>query len=538
MSEGNAAAGEALPLLEQLIGGSADRACIDAAVQLGLKCHARMLEEVRADQHSAILDALTGARLLAAVQQVDSTQPAWVKVHEEQCCSCAGRWIHELALADAEFPNEWFSAAAIMLDRLESINPVAASWVPTLLADLRQAQERRDQPSTAALINYFNDEDMLRWQLEGGFLSHYSRIYIWDGPYRYLENLPLFRDSKQRLDERPLGKLLLADPRVVYHYAVWNDEYEKRVHAYDAIEEDVIFLHDTDEFPLLDRERLTSFWYGSKSIGCLQLENLYSGGLSGASTHYKGMAPDQLPRKWVVFKRREVSATEHINYLWLVGVDQHPMNQALLDHQPFCHAYHFTGCRNQPGQANKIAFYIALALRRGKSDPALERLRALVEERALSLDQARQIFLGGNVGFVGIPHPDTGLWLKRRLPNPSFSDVLMQRILAEQSVHSDGSYLLLDRYPLCLWFPHCGARQSLDLELQYPSRIEVQCWRWINCEKPDLIDTFRATGVLFKLDHLFGPESGPGDVDIIGHLLILQAVADDSAHLWQQLTVR
>ena len=60
---------------------------------------------------------------------------------------------------------------------------------------------------------------MLRWQWEEGFLDGYDRIYIWDGSYSYVKDLPLFPNSEQKLKHTPLGASILSDSRVVYHYA-------------------------------------------------------------------------------------------------------------------------------------------------------------------------------------------------------------------------------------------------------------------------------------------------------------------------------
>lgn len=534
MTDAAMIASEAQVLINILRSECSDRAAIEEAIRLGIECHRKMSEPECSEKRSGILYALTGARLLSAVQKADALQPGWVMVHEEQCCSCAGRWIHAFALLDADLPREWLSAAEMMLDRLQSINPAARDWVPELKSDLKRAQVRRDAPSVAALINYFNDEDMLRWQLEGDFLDGYDRVYIWDGPYRYLNSLALFRDASPRLDQCALGRVLLADPRVVYHYGLWDDERQKRVHAYEAIEEDIVVLHDTDEFPRLDSARLRSFWRSERAVGCLQLENLYAGGVAGASEHYPGDALDRLPLKWVIFKRRAVSAAEHINYLWLVGIEQEPMNQNLLDPVPFCHAYHLTGCRSGCGQANKIAFYMALALRNHSSDPVMDRLNALVDAGELSLVQARKIFLAGNSGYRGVPHPDAGFWLRRRLVNSSFSEVLMHRILQEGLMTVEGMYLLLDYYPLYVWVPDSSLDQSLTLQLQYPSTVKVRIWRWINGERPTLMDDLTLKGSLLTLNPFERRELG-GEADRIGDLLMIQAVSDDSSLCWQSL---
>jgi hypothetical protein len=530
--QGAPKATEVLQLLRRLGQPPADPADVTAAIQKGLACHERMLALEKVNQRGAIEAALLGARLLSAVQSLDTPQANWVLVHEEQCCSCGGRWIHALAQTDEAVTAEWLRNGVELLERLQTINTDARTWVPTLQADLRGRLNRSRKPSTAALINYFNDEDMLRWQLDGGFLDQYDRVYIWDGPYRYLDNLPLFRFGSERLDRTELGRRLLADPRVNYHHASWHDERDKRIHAYQAIEEDVIVLHDTDEFPCLDHKRLQEFWQGSGGVASLQLENLYSGGLSGASEHYVGDSPDSLPRKWVIFKRSEISAENHINYLWLVGVEQQPMDHALLHYTPICHAYHLTGCRNSKGQTNKIAFYIALALRDGRTDAAMEQLSGLVNAGELTLEQAQRIFLAGNAGYAGLPHPDTGIRLKRRLANADFPDALLKRILAEGQATACGTHQILDHHPLFVWLPGNSGLASLTLELEGLSQVAITFWRWMSGQPADRIDEHRARCRRLVLGQWLHCDDKP---DCMGHLLMIKAAGLENERSWQWL---
>ena len=111
-------------------------------------------------------------------------------------------------------------------------------------------------PTTAALINYFSDIDMLAQQLQAGLLDPYDRIYIWDGPYGYRRPLLTPDDQVVPLIETDIGRQLLDDPRVRYHYADWSNERDKRISAYSAIDQDLVVIHDTDEFFCLDHDRV------------------------------------------------------------------------------------------------------------------------------------------------------------------------------------------------------------------------------------------------------------------------------------------
>ena len=341
------------------------------------------------------------------------------------------------------------------------------------------ASTRPTGPSVAALINYFNDADMLAWQLKSGCLDRYDRIYLWDGPYGYLHQLPLFPDEAQRLDSTALGRQLLADPRVVYRYRHWRDEAEKRTDAYAAIEEDLVVLHDTDEFFHLQAEHLQRFWSSPYAVASQLVQNLYAGGLRSSDSHHTTHALAGLPHKRVLFRRSAISAERHLDYCWLVGVQQQPTEESLVDPQPLGHTYHLTGCRSTSGQAAKMAFYMSLALVGKGRHPVVERLHELVTCGAIGLLEAQRLFLRGDPGFAGVPHPAFGLSLNPRLPVPAFEEAMLEAMLAEANAVAAGTYTVLSGHPLLLWLPIGTAEQQLVVwVLEHPAPLELQSWRW------------------------------------------------------------
>lgn len=333
-------------------------------------------------------------------------------------------------------------------------------------------------PTTAALINYFNDYDMLAGQLDTGCLDPYDRIYIWDGPYSYLLSISLFATAETRLDQTELGRRLLADPRVVYHYQKWSDEGEKRRAAYEAIKEDVVVLHDTDEFFRLDHQRLLMFWESSYAVGSMLLQNLYVGGFYGGNSHFATNQLKKLPQKRVVFKRSVISPTRHLDYCWLVGVEQHPTDESLVDQQPFGHAYHLTACRTPKGQAAKMSFYMALALasENNSNHPVVDQLQQLVQEGSINLDQAQEIFLRGDPAYGGIPHPDFGLALLPRIIDPSFPETAINALLAATKLVGPGCYSMISCYPLFVWIQPQDS--NLLIKFKQAQTFTLKSWAW------------------------------------------------------------
>ena len=334
------------------------------------------------------------------------------------------------------------------------------------------------KPSTAALINYYNDEDMLTWQLDSGCLDHYDQIYIWDGPYTFQQQLLLFSKQEHRLDTTAIGQRLLADQRVIYRYQTWENEAAKRIDAYNAVKEDIVVLHDTDEFFFINPERLAHFWQSPYAVASQYTQNLYAGGLIGSDAHHQSSALEMLPRKRVVFRRQSISPARHLDYCWLVGVKQEPTNETLVQPEAIGHAYHLTACRTTRGQAAKMGFYMSLSLAGQAQNPIVSRLAALVQSNKISQSEAQRIFLQGDPGYAGVPNPGFDLRLNERLDDPAFPQDQLQAILDQVNQMAAGSYMLLSGYPLHLWFPAHGQDLDLQLTLNDIADLQVQSWVW------------------------------------------------------------
>jgi hypothetical protein len=111
----------------------------------------------------------------------------------------------------------------------------------------------------AGVVVYYNDIDMLINQYNFGQFDIYDSVYIIDGPYEYTKRLEITEQENICLSETEFGRKLLADPKFKYFYKVWKNEYEKRVYSYEAVSEELIVLHDTDEFYDINYSALLEF---------------------------------------------------------------------------------------------------------------------------------------------------------------------------------------------------------------------------------------------------------------------------------------
>ncbi|MFZ0408879.1 MAG: WcbI family polysaccharide biosynthesis putative acetyltransferase [Cyanobium sp.] len=339
---------------------------------------------------------------------------------------------------------------------------------------------QKRQPTLAALINYYDDVEMLAWQYRSGCLDPYDRIYIWDGPYQYRNQLGLGETEPGSLADTSFGRQLIADSRVVYRHGTWTDEAVKRIEIYAAISEDLIVLHDTDEFFCLDRNMLDQFWNSGYGVASHRIQNLYAGGFLGSDPHHRSGSPDTLPHKRIIFRRNLISPAQHLDYLWLVGVAQNPADESRLCPQPLGSTLHLTGCRSTQGQIGKMSFYKCLALSKQAGDPVLNTLRTLISTQELTSEEALLIYLRGDPGFAGIPHPDFGLSLQPRFQDPRFPATTLDAILSESNQVNIGTFQVLEGYPLALWFPSGSAPARLRISCQSVQPLDIRSWLWLN----------------------------------------------------------
>ena len=374
------------------------------------------------------------------------------------------------------------------------------------------------QPTLAALINYYDDIEMLAWQLRSGGLAIYNRIYIWDGPYQYRDQLGLGDAPAVPLAESAMGQHLLADPRVVYRQGSWTDEAAKRIEAYAAIEEDVIILLDTDEFFRLDRNMIEDFWRSGYGVGSHRIQNLYAGGLLGSDPHHRSTSPETLPQKRIIFRRDRINPTQHLDYLWLVGVAQNPIDPTQLFPNPLGDTLHLTGCRSTQGQIGKMSFYKCLALKDRPTDPVLTTLRTMIAAEEISSGEALLLYLRGDPGFAGLPHPDFGLSLQPRFADPRFPATALDAILADSHQVTSGEFTLLAGYPLVLWFPGASAASPIQISCASVQTLAIRSWVWLNRqpaqESPSL--QVRSETIQFGL---------PSHPDLMGVLLQIRIEA-------------
>ena len=305
---------------------------------------------------------------------------------------------------------------------------------------------------SCALINYFNDEDMLKLQVASGQFDHYEKVYIFDGPYTYTESLKLTSTSQVRLADSEFGAALLQDSKYVYDWNVYPDERDKRIRAYNACDADVITLHDTDEFYSYNKDANNRFLASDKSVAFFYCQNLFLNGMLG---YPKPVAKvEDLPWKAFAFRKALISAEDHLDHLWLVGVTQKPADLSKTFREPVACGYHFTQMRSRDGQRQKYLFYSSLYMSRhsdGLVRTVRNELSELAESHQAPMGAMRDIYLRGITGFTGSPDPSTNLILQQRVDGGEALESIMRIALDQRNKFMPDIYTLYKDWPAMLY---------------------------------------------------------------------------------------
>jgi hypothetical protein len=176
-------------------------------------------------------------------------------------------------------------------------------------------------------------------------------------------------------------------PKVRYEFGEFENEKSKRMALYEMCTGDVVMLLDSDELIIdIKRNELDNFIQSDRSVACSTFNNLTRRDcLIGEPT-----------KKYIFFKRQAIGALEHLNYTWLIGVDQAKPDQALLYETPVMDMAHLTLMRSPYFNTVKYCFYTRLYYySRGRHDQ-LDKLFGLpfgdLLNKNLSAEDVKDLF--------------------------------------------------------------------------------------------------------------------------------------------------
>ncbi|EAQ74120.1 hypothetical protein [Synechococcus sp. WH 5701] len=212
----------------------------------------------------------------------------------------------------------------------------------------------------SVVVQFFEDFDFIEEVLRQ--FSWVDEILINDGPFAYAVELlgPVIgRDlGEPSRRARDVFSRLSAEMGVPIHYFYhqFEDEREKRLFGYGKARGEVVLSVDADELLLLNREMVEAFAASSALAASFNCYNFTY--LNLLLISHPGAALSS-PKPFA-FRREAISPEEHINYLWLVGVEQQAASAEHFLAGTLCDGIHLTTIRSSYGASIKYGFYNCL----------------------------------------------------------------------------------------------------------------------------------------------------------------------------------
>jgi len=200
-------------------------------------------------------------------------------------------------------------------------------------------------------ISLYNDFYLLHYTIPQ-LIDFVDEIVIVDGPYQWC--IDSFKQAGVHYEANPpeIWELMDQYPdKIKYTYQVFQDEYEKRIYGYNQCTYNMILLIDSDELLYLPKNELTLYLKSNQPVGSCPIINMCNFGY---------LFTKDVVRKNIFFNRNVISAEDHIDYLWLVGVKQKSPNHNYVYHIQSSLIYHLSLFRTKESLVTKYIFYTSL----------------------------------------------------------------------------------------------------------------------------------------------------------------------------------
>ena len=305
-----------------------------------------------------------------------------------------------------------------------------------------------------------------------------KEIIIIDGPYiyniEYLKKLGLFYDSPP-----PELMDIINKYNVRYFNKIFDNEEEKRMFGYSQCECDNILLIDADEFFKFDDSSIKNFINGNKKVGGFGIYNM----------NRINLCFDPFCTKLVLFKKKYITAQEHLDYLWLVCCKQNKKNENLISHEHLGIIYHQTLNRTKDNNIIKFIFYTTLYHYNDNGESKLfdnYDLDYLIN--ILGTPKLLDMFYHSKIEFIGIP-PDTNKILMPITPLINlhkYNDNHCDAILKNSEIFVKG-------------IPFFGYLKSNIVYFKNVKCVNIKLWSY-EINKLCIIKSFTITSDSFEFD--------------------------------------
>lgn len=340
-------------------------------------------------------------------------------------------------------------------------------------------------------ICIYNDFDFIE-ECVNRVYDFADEIVILDGPYGYCEPMLKYFDLHYQGLPEPLREIAKR-PKVRYEFRIFENEKAKRIALYEMCLHELVMLLDSDELIVaINKEELERFRQSDKAVASAGFNNLVRSNCRiGGPT-----------AKFIFFKRSDVNAEEHLNYTWLVGVDQEKPNAELMYRPPIMEMAHLTLMRSPYFNVVKYCFYTRLFYYSRAMHDQEDRLFGQPFEAlagmGLELAEIKDIFRRSLPALINFPEnesltrislPTINPMLDRLMGNQFLSGNQRVRLLnsveshhylkvpehlrAGDAVHISFTIRDIDSVEVTLVIHDYQARTSIPFELETPRAGEV-----------------------------------------------------------------
>jgi hypothetical protein len=208
----------------------------------------------------------------------------------------------------------------------------------------------------SAYLSIYNDWDILGHALHS-IAPRIDELVIVDGAYRWM--VPFLKAigvNPERSDNRVFEVIANVDVPVKVVCGLWDDEIAKRMAGYNACSHRYVYRIDADEVLTFRDADLDAFLMGRRATAAMEMPLFVAPGWFRA-----GSKDAPIEQQGLLFDREQISAEEHLRYLWLVlgkqGLPLTSRDLPVLFEQPIAFNTHLTAWRTPATAITRAAFY-------------------------------------------------------------------------------------------------------------------------------------------------------------------------------------
>ncbi len=205
-----------------------------------------------------------------------------------------------------------------------------------------------------AYLQTFNDYELLLDSLNSIY-GLVDELVVVDGCYAWLAD---YYSSIGLNPERSSDKVYdaIEQSKIPYKVisGVWQTQIEKRIAGFESCEADYVIRFDSDEILTIDEKSLDRFFESNKSVAGMTMPTYITPNIVVTSSD------GSYPIQNFIFKKSEISARDHLEYMWLVLTADKiggKFSEENIFSEPVAYNSHLTSWRSIKTSVNRATYY-------------------------------------------------------------------------------------------------------------------------------------------------------------------------------------